>query len=200
MEGNKVKAAGAALIATMLMIGGQVSATHFSEDNADPNRAEEIYYDQMARVTLSENNNDLDLYKFVPKASGKYTIWVGDIDEGDNPYISLADSSGKTIGSFKYLADGLSSMEFDLTKGNSYYIVAWTQEPNSASDYTVSIIYYKGSGNPYEGWRKMEGDWYYNLENGSYAKGWTEIGGKWYYFNDNGIMQTGWQDINGKWY
>ena len=98
MKGNKFKAAGAALIATMLMIGGQVSATHFSDGHADPNRTEEIYYDQMARVSLSENDNDFDMYKFVPRATGKYTILTGDIDEGDNPYISLADGSGKIIG------------------------------------------------------------------------------------------------------
>ena len=39
MKGNKFKAAGAALIATMLMIGGQVSATHFSDGHADPKRS-----------------------------------------------------------------------------------------------------------------------------------------------------------------
>ena len=52
-----------------------------------------------------------------------------------------------------------------------------------------------------EGWININGLWWYQYEDGSYAKsGWKTIGGKEYYFDDAGWMQVGWLKQNGTWY
>lgn len=49
-------------------------------------------------------------------------------------------------------------------------------------------------------WIQKDGNWYYQLENGTNAIGWQDINGTWYYFNNNGTMFTGWICSNNKWY
>ena len=50
------------------------------------------------------------------------------------------------------------------------------------------------------GWRYIQGTWYYFDENGYAATGWRLINGKWYYMNSECKMQTGWLNLNDKWY
>lgn len=51
-------------------------------------------------------------------------------------------------------------------------------------------------------WRQLgDARWIYDLGDGALAKdGWKLIDGEWYYFNEQGIMQTGWISWNGKYY
>ncbi|WP_166079621.1 N-acetylmuramoyl-L-alanine amidase family protein [Xiamenia xianingshaonis] len=55
------------------------------------------------------------------------------------------------------------------------------------------------------GWKEVGGDWYYLEESrggaeGSMATGWKEVDGGWYYLEDTGKMATGWAEVGGEWY
>lgn len=50
------------------------------------------------------------------------------------------------------------------------------------------------------GWKKIDGKWFYYLNNEKYSGGWKLIGNKWYYFTTSGEMKTGWLKDNNKWY
>ena len=52
-----------------------------------------------------------------------------------------------------------------------------------------------------EGWSKKDGQWLYQLEDGSHiVNEWKQINGTWYHFDNSGLMQTGWIKENGTWY
>ena len=52
-----------------------------------------------------------------------------------------------------------------------------------------------------EGWSKKDGQWLYQLEDGSHiVNEWKQINGTWYHFDNSGVMQTGWIKENGTWY
>ncbi len=42
------------------------------------------------------------------------------------------------------------------------------------------------------GWKYIDGVWYYFEKDGSAVSGWKEINGNWYYMDSSGRMQTGW--------
>ena len=52
-----------------------------------------------------------------------------------------------------------------------------------------------------EGWSKKDGQWLYQLEDGSHiVNEWKQINGTWYHFDNSGVMQTGWIKDKGTWY
>ena len=52
-----------------------------------------------------------------------------------------------------------------------------------------------------EGWSKKDGQWLYQLEDGSHiVNEWKQINGTWYRFDNSGLMQIGWIKENGTWY
>lgn len=57
-----------------------------------------------------------------------------------------------------------------------------------------------------EGWQLVNGKWYYQQANGTWATGWHWLkwnSGKksnWFLFDSDGVMQYGWQKVNGYWY
>ena len=52
-----------------------------------------------------------------------------------------------------------------------------------------------------EGWSKKDGQWLYQLKDGSHiVNEWKQINGTWYHFDNSGVMQTGWIKENGTWY
>ena len=57
------------------------------------------------------------------------------------------------------------------------------------------------SGRPAaKGWFRLDGIWYYALNDGEVATGWLRVNNSWYLFNDRGEMLTGWQEASGKLY
>lgn len=51
-----------------------------------------------------------------------------------------------------------------------------------------------------DGWRYIDGVWYYFEESGYVATGWRWLNGKWYYMDQDGRMQTGWLTLDDKRY
>ncbi len=212
MVNYKLKTAGIISLATVMLLGGQISATHvrgiwnknntFRED-FEFEKAEVINYDEMHHVKLSKDNNDLDLYKFVPRASGTYEVYISNTDAdfliGVIDYEKFDyDLQPSDVLWYSERDDDLT--DFNFVKDNTYYIIAWTVNSYVNADYWFSFVNYKGDGNPYAGWRCMDGSWCYMYEDGTYAEGWTKIDGKWYFFNYEKEMQTGWIKDGGKWY
>lgn len=54
-----------------------------------------------------------------------------------------------------------------------------------------------GCGN---GWKFINGNWYYYENGKAFNNGFKAISGKMHYFFNNGVMATGWQKISNKWY
>lgn len=72
----------------------------------------------------------------------------------------------------------------------------WVQENNG------KWWYYDSNPNNYakNGWKKIDGVWYYFDRSGYMKTGWVQDGLDWYYLNSSGKMVTGWNWINGKCY
>ena len=68
----------------------------------------------------------------------------------------------------------------------------WVQENNGKWWYYDS--------NPKNGFKKIDGVWYYFDRNGYMKKGWIQDGANWYYMDGSGKMVTGWKWISGKCY
>lgn len=51
-----------------------------------------------------------------------------------------------------------------------------------------------------DGWRYIQGIWYYFDKDGRALTGWQQINGKWYYMDSQCRMQTGWLELDGQWY
>ena len=213
MINAKVKAAGIITMATAILLGAQVSAAQVEEpwENRDSDvwkirsdfefdEADELKYDELYHIQLSNKNNDLDLYRFVPTASGSYTFYVSDMKSGFLIGVLDYDAGIWTSPAMYWYASDEGNEKYDFVKGRTYYIFAWTCSLNSAAEYDIALINYEGEGNPYGGWRQMDGCWYYMNEDGTYAAGWKKIEGKWYFFNEDNEMQTGWIKDGGKWY
>ncbi|WP_051689035.1 N-acetylmuramoyl-L-alanine amidase family protein [Butyrivibrio sp. AE2032] len=210
MISNKIKIAGLLSLATAILLGTQVSAAQVPDPYAgikirsdfEYDKADELEYDELYHVQLSDKNNDVDLYRFVPRATGNYTIYISNMSAdfliGIIDYENF-ENTGEDI--FWYCKTDESDPDnYDFVKGKTYYILAWTLKSDAAADFDLALIDYEGEGNPYAGWRRMDGYWCYMYENYNYAEGWTKIGGKWYFFNEDKEMQTGWIKDSGKWY
>ncbi|MBP3925889.1 MAG: N-acetylmuramoyl-L-alanine amidase family protein [Clostridium sp.] len=62
-------------------------------------------------------------------------------------------------------------------------------------------MYIDETGSPAaDGWRYLQGVWYYFDRDGCAATGWRELNGKWYYMDAQGRMQTGWLKLEDKTY
>ena len=213
MISNKIKIAGLLSLATAMLLGAQVSAAHVEEpwENKDGDvwkirsdfefdEADELKYDELYHIQLSNEDNDLDLYRFVPTASGSYTFYVSDEESGFLIGVLDYDAGIWTNTAMQWYSYYEGDEKYDFVKGRTYYIFAWTCGLNAEAEYDIALIDYKGEGNPYAGWRRMDGYWFYMYENGTYAKGWAKIDDKWYFFNEDKEMQTGWVKDSGKWY
>lgn len=58
------------------------------------------------------------------------------------------------------------------------------------------------NGEKANGWKQIDGIWYYFDDNGNMKTGWVQTpDSKWYFINSDGSMNTGWlQTPNGNWY
>lgn len=191
-------------LATVILAGnGQVMALHCSDDQAQErpwDYATAISLGQSVNVSLSETNDDVDLYSFVAPATCSYTLKISNNDVGiAKIYCPIRNTYGITLGS-NYTADTdvfTNEFEVDLTEGETYYVWAWTSEVNSRANYQFVVTY----TSVLEGWQMIDGSWRYFIS-GEQVTGWKKIGDKWYFFDQDGIMQTGWfrSPGNGKWY
>ena len=72
---------------------------------------------------------------------------------------------------------------------------------NTTDDYMSAVADKKLTSSKAEGWSKKDGQWLYQLEDGSHIiNEWKQINGTWYRFDNSGLMQTGWAKENGTWY
>ena len=72
---------------------------------------------------------------------------------------------------------------------------------NTTDDYMSAVADKKLTSSKAEGWSKKDGQWLYQLEDGSHiVNEWKQINGTWYRFDNSGLMQTGWAKENGTWY
>ena len=72
---------------------------------------------------------------------------------------------------------------------------------NTTDDYMSAVADKKLTSSKAEGWNKKDGQWLYQLEDGSHIiNEWKQINGTWYRFDNSGLMQTGWAKENGTWY
>lgn len=61
--------------------------------------------------------------------------------------------------------------------------------------------YWNEQGVNANGWKLIQGKWYFFYSNGIMASGWLKDGYNWYYLNASGEMNTGWfKDKDEKWY
>lgn len=59
--------------------------------------------------------------------------------------------------------------------------------------------YAEGSGYS-NGWKQIDGFWYYFDTNGYMKTGWLQDSDKWYYLVSSGVMKTGWVQEGSNWY
>lgn len=181
--------------------------------------------------------------------NGKMLTGWFKIDFGGYEEWFYADSSGalqagwKEIGGKWYYFEPdyyymYSNGRFDI-KAKTYYfaksgamLTGWISNTYTYEDGTTyREWYYAGSdGALVEGWKKINGKWYYFgyyyqmysdgvryidgkpyyfYPNGELGTGWIKKTyfydsgysfSEWYYANSSGVLQTGWQKINGSWY
>ncbi|MEO2076571.1 MAG: hypothetical protein ABGX20_14470 [Bacillus sp. (in: firmicutes)] len=64
-----------------------------------------------------------------------------------------------------------------------------------------SWYYYNSSHTTLKGWLFDRSHWYYLGSDGKMKRGWLQQDGKWYYLNEiTGAMRTGWQQYKSQWY
>ena len=201
----------AAVIGAMVFAcGGQVMASQCSDDSAEnyPEKyATALSTGVIADVSLSDENDNVDLYKFTAPSAGRYSIKITGYDEGRDDYpLVLVYPYGEIREN--YVTTSISNdingnvffrtlASFDADTGEAFYVWAWTEGINKASDYSFFIFKTPETNS----WIKADNDWYYySTDKKDFLTGWQKIGGQWYLFNDEGTMLTGWQKDGGKWY
>ncbi len=92
---------------------------------------------------------------------------------------------------------------------------AWVKNSDSTWSYTQNgeklsngwklidgkWYFFDANGTMKTGWVKYNGTWYYLLSDGAMAKSqWVLSWGAWFYLNEDGSMHTGWLEYKGDWY
>ena len=174
----------------VLSCGGQVLAYHCDEESAkkEPEEyASVITEKRTGEVSLSADDNDLDLYRFVAPSTGTYAIIISGYDEAseDKPFVYVVDPvSGTKIARNIPVGESAFHSVFtaDLNVGTAYYIYAWTYKKNGAADYSINI-------RKADGWVAGGGNWYYFASSGQMATGTVTIDGQREVFGGDGIWQ-----------
>jgi len=194
MKISRLFVTGATLVATVALAGGVVLANDEEEI-----KVKDLVFGEVAHVVLDSESQANEVYRFIPKASGKYVISVDDYDDGiDDVLVMIADPEKMEEEDYMdYICPEFGTelfMEVNLEKDKAYAIYAGKDGVLTAADYTFSINGFSGEGNPLsKGWWENEDGWLYNDEEGNpVISDWAKIGGRWYFFDNIGIMQTGW--------
>lgn len=219
MINNKLKTAGIIGLATAMLLGVHVSAAHVPSiwgsnfiirDDFEFDEADEMNYDDPKHIQLSNENNDLDLYRFIPTASGIYEInvsnkssdyLVGIIDFEKIKDYQEVDYSSENV-HFCSMGRPEENRFYYFETGKTYYVFGWTTGQRAKADYWLSLVNFEGEGNPYGcyGWIERGGGLSYVNEDGKLAEGLTMIDGKWYFFDEDKVSKTGWVSDSGNWY
>ena len=83
--------------------------------------------------------------------------------------------------------------------GKKYYILVSGDYAQGWKKINGKWYYFNADKIMQTGWQKL-GAWYYFASDGAMRTGWQKVSGKWYYMNSSGAMRTGWQKVSGKWY
>ena len=229
MKIKKLKVTALALASTVAILGGSVSAAQCSYDDYisgdAPDYASEIKWNQ--KVNVSPSGEDMDVFYFKCTQEGLYTIKVSGLEPSDDgAFVRIFENDVYPTELNELKMTSNSSVTCLMDAGNTYYIVAWTNNMGS-SNYSITIngfskygwehdyfydhdLEYTGDGwsyyDPsrfdgwaYYSWCLIGGKWYY-FDSYWMATGWAEVDGTWYYFNSDGSMQTGWKKISNTWY
>lgn len=125
-------------------------------------------------MTLTGTSANLDSYM---ETSGTYYYTVKALPSKGTKGIS----SGNEVRSELLQVNGVSRAGWKRVHGQYQYI---DEKGEKAAD----------------GWRYIDGFWYYFDHEGNAETGWERIGGSWYYIDDQGRMKTGWLNDGGNWY
>ena len=208
--------------ATMMMLGGAVSATHVDIDNGISGDIDKLIYDEQIDVHLRATSDNVDLYEFITLVSGSYTLEFDAVDANDKPVCTFYDSDTlEAINGIGYDCEDTTpdhySFNVYLNAGQIYYFGFGTFDKSTQSDYKAKITNCTYV-NP--GWIELDLGWSFIDENGYtstgfktirnnryhfdnlgvMATGWKSIDDDTYYFDENGHMITGWKKIEGDWY
>ena len=141
-------------------------------------------------------DDELDFYQFT--LNKKSIVYLKAAAEMYRVSYEIYDSDGIEIDSGYKTWDetskiGIYNKTYNLEKGSYYFVVKrWAR---NCGKYRFTLSTTTG------GWKKTNGKWWYEYEDGSYPAGrFATIKGKTYYFNPDGYMATGWKKVNGKWY
>ena len=167
---------------------------------ANPINLNTLYYGALLRW----NEADVDWYKFISPAEGKYEfyfgheyvesdrdLWIAEIYEG---------SSFNKINTFFYAGNKQnSSNDISLSGGKTYYIKILNPQYHwTDANYSLKVVSHVTVK---EGWVKSESNWQYRLSTGEFVTdSWKKIGNNWYHFDEEGYMQTGWLKLGNTWY
>lgn len=106
-----------------------------------------------------------------------------------------------------YVFDSDGSMRTGwMQNGNDWYYAGTDGKlyRNQTLRYGGKTYYFDSNGKASAlggSWVNTNGNWYFKLDDGTYAKGWNQIGAKWYYFSGSGFLFTNrWIKTNGAFY
>ena len=139
-------------------------------------------------------NEEYDFYKFT--LSKKSNVVLTASSNMDCLSFELYDGEGNYLMRFYEYRNSTTKVanlkEAETLKKGTYYLVI-------DDDYYGNYSFKLTAITP--GWKKTNGKWWYQYEDGTWpASRFATIGGKVYYFNGSGYMVTGWKKIDGYWY
>lgn len=142
------------------------------------------YYDQDGTKHtgwLEEKNNEEDsiIKYYFDKDGSMHTGWL---ELGGKRY--YFDKSGVMATDYTYVPESKNYYYFDENG------VAQTGIQTIFGGY--SAYFDATSGLLRNGWKLVDGNWYYADKDGRLETGWLYQASKWYFFNQDGKMQTGW--------
>lgn len=148
------------------------------------------------------NNNKVNLTATSSVTTQSSSRWAAFYDF-EAKYTSTTPKGWRLENSNWYYlnADGSYATGWQTIDGSRYYFedsgamaTGWTEIGGKRHLLT-------SSGRPAaKGWFRLDGIWYYALNDGEVATGWLRVNNSWYLFNDRGEMLTGWQEASGKLY
>ena len=148
------------------------------------------------------NNNKVNLTATSSVTTQSSSKWAAFYDF-EAKYTSTTPKGWRLENSTRYYlnADGSYATGWQTIDGSRYYFedggamaTGWTEIGGKRHLLT-------SSGRPAaKGWFRLDGIWYYALNDGEVATGWLRVNNSWYLFNDRGEMLTGWQEASGKLY